>query len=58
MVVECVVLLCCGGCDYGLGDASWSMEDALSADVLVRYLFLAGNADIALRQSAGAWVAL
>lgn len=48
------MLFCCGGCDYGLGRASWSMEDALSADVLVRSLFIAGNADIALRQSAGA----
>ena len=57
-IVECVVLLCCGGCDYGLGGASWSMEDALSADVFVKWMFLAGNSDLALRQSVGAWVAL
>jgi hypothetical protein len=42
-MVECVVLLCCGGCDYALGGSPGVWSDALSADVLVRWLFLAGS---------------
>jgi hypothetical protein len=37
------VLLCSGGCDYALGGSPGVWSDALSADVLVRWLFLAGS---------------